>query len=666
MHSQKRSRANYENDGPPSHAPYAIYGTPLPAYDPQVRDDGSFVPVWQQEVTDERGRKRLHGAFTGGWSAGYFNTVGSKEGWTPSTFVSSRTNRVKPAQQQQQRAEDYMDEEDLAEQAESQTLTTAGDFAGLGTAAGDGSGKAMFSDLFRATGETMGVKLLQRMGWRQGQGIGPKQKRRAAGDKTGEEHEFAPQNSAMISFARKLDRKGLGYAGEANLASDQAAGERDEEDEDENADARILTAGRSKIVVKSKPARKAAFGIGVLNDTGSDDEDPYSIGPRVKYNRAIGESRPIRVKRNTVRPTQSITQKLAQRSMNVMAAVRKCHDGKLPLAGFELAANSAFVLQENRHPPPEVPAEWQPGTNKQNHDQASAYRSTADAAKASTMDPRARADALGEKQLPGKSVFDFLTPATRNKLASASGRPDLPQARGERPEGIEGNSSSLLDRIPSIDKETARSALQRAAAGWMPYAEDESKRARYKSYLSLQAGLIGTFPERPSGFSTDEWVKEMREFAQAAEVFKPISGLMATRFTSSTAAPKLASDRVDATSDQTLKPSDPAEEAAKAGMFGPLTRTRTLFQPTRLLCKRFGVQAPSNTAPADHADDRAHDSVLVNSSAINQMMRHASFKPTAAVGTESGTSYALVNASVNEALEGPRPDEQTLKSIFED
>ena len=35
-------------------------------------------------VTDARGRRRFHGAFTGGFSAGYFNTVGSKEGWKPS------------------------------------------------------------------------------------------------------------------------------------------------------------------------------------------------------------------------------------------------------------------------------------------------------------------------------------------------------------------------------------------------------------------------------------------------------------------------------------------------------------------------------------------------------------------------------------------------------
>lgn len=36
------------------------------------------APVWQQEATDEQGRRRFHGAFTGGFSAGYYNTVGSK------------------------------------------------------------------------------------------------------------------------------------------------------------------------------------------------------------------------------------------------------------------------------------------------------------------------------------------------------------------------------------------------------------------------------------------------------------------------------------------------------------------------------------------------------------------------------------------------------------
>lgn len=41
-----------------------------------------MVPAaYEQRVLNERGKPmRFHGAFTGGFSAGYFNTVGSKEG----------------------------------------------------------------------------------------------------------------------------------------------------------------------------------------------------------------------------------------------------------------------------------------------------------------------------------------------------------------------------------------------------------------------------------------------------------------------------------------------------------------------------------------------------------------------------------------------------------
>jgi G patch domain-containing protein 1 len=61
-----------------------------------------------QVATDKYGRRRFHGAFTGGFSAGFFNSVGSLEGWTPSTFKSSRSDKAK---EMQQTPEDFMDEE---------------------------------------------------------------------------------------------------------------------------------------------------------------------------------------------------------------------------------------------------------------------------------------------------------------------------------------------------------------------------------------------------------------------------------------------------------------------------------------------------------------------------------------------------------------------------
>ncbi|KAJ1982659.1 hypothetical protein H4R35_000182 [Dimargaris xerosporica] len=81
-----------------------------------------YVPVWQQEARDAQGRKRFHGAFTGGFSAGYFNTVGSKEGWKPQSFYSSRKAKAASTvadtapvndTRRWQAVEDFMDEEDL-------------------------------------------------------------------------------------------------------------------------------------------------------------------------------------------------------------------------------------------------------------------------------------------------------------------------------------------------------------------------------------------------------------------------------------------------------------------------------------------------------------------------------------------------------------------------
>eukprot|EP00979_Chaetoceros_neogracilis_P010607 scaffold2522_cov203-Chaetoceros_neogracile.AAC.1 len=46
--------------------------------------DPSRRPVYTKSRSTKRKRERLHGAFKGGFSAGHFNTVGSKNGWTPS------------------------------------------------------------------------------------------------------------------------------------------------------------------------------------------------------------------------------------------------------------------------------------------------------------------------------------------------------------------------------------------------------------------------------------------------------------------------------------------------------------------------------------------------------------------------------------------------------
>lgn len=87
-----------------------IIGTPFPAL--ETDEIVSRKQDIDQTVRDERGRRRFHGAFTGGFSAGYWNTVGSAEGFTPQIFSSSRTDKFDRSRISA-KPEDYMDEEDF-------------------------------------------------------------------------------------------------------------------------------------------------------------------------------------------------------------------------------------------------------------------------------------------------------------------------------------------------------------------------------------------------------------------------------------------------------------------------------------------------------------------------------------------------------------------------
>ncbi|KAJ1955816.1 hypothetical protein IWQ62_005443, partial [Dispira parvispora] len=86
-----------------------------------------YRPTWQQEARDSQGRRRFHGAFTGGFIAGYNNTVGSKEGFQPRQFYSARGQRFGGQHETPsplvQRVEDFMDEEDLADRAQRNTAS---------------------------------------------------------------------------------------------------------------------------------------------------------------------------------------------------------------------------------------------------------------------------------------------------------------------------------------------------------------------------------------------------------------------------------------------------------------------------------------------------------------------------------------------------------------
>ena len=133
------------------------------------------------------GRRRFHGAFTGGFSAGYFNSVGSEQGWAPKTFKSSRADRAGrgagagAAGRPVQSVEDFMDEEDRSEigfapqrVAATQAFEAPAASTPAPVAEGGALAGAEFRDLVVPADNTIGVKLLRALGWRPGQGVGPR------------------------------------------------------------------------------------------------------------------------------------------------------------------------------------------------------------------------------------------------------------------------------------------------------------------------------------------------------------------------------------------------------------------------------------------------------------------------------------------------------------
>lgn len=528
-----------------------------------------------------------------------------------------------------------MDEEDMAEAEEARNLQTADAFAGLGSTAGQRLQEENFMDILKTSGETMGVKLLKKMGWREGQGVGPKVRRKArldedqepAGGSDQQTHLFAPENSSMIAFIRKSDRKGLGFEGEGRLSAGRnfagTTNPRDPASDDEDEKTAFGALKNGSKTKNNKPERKGGIGMGILNDNGSDDEDPYQMGPSISYNRIVGgdkKKKKLQASKPLANPLLNskpvfISKKAG--AVKASAGFRRCHDGRLPLDGFVLSSNldplSSILSQDGRYPPPRIPQDWKssktPSKSNTSASAQSTYQSPAAIAAASKLSPKSRAALLGETLLPGKSVFDYLNPNARARIASATNNPNLPPALGEADsQPTSSHTRTLASLIPSLAKETALTALGRGTAGWMPYAEDPSKRSRYRLFLEVRAGLRpeGTLPDRAPDASNDDWVNEMGEFAHAAQIFKPMTGMMASRFTSSSSAPKLASDNVksegpaDGTGDPqlltqpTAKAKTPAEEAAAVGMYGPLTRSVENFYPTRLLCKRFNIKPPAH------------------------------------------------------------------------
>ncbi|KAJ3354888.1 hypothetical protein GGF32_002312 [Allomyces javanicus] len=312
---------------------YVSVGTPLAvsadqlAFDARRGKQASYVPVWKQEVTDDQGRKRLHGAFKGGFSAGYFNTVGSKEGWTPSTFSSSRTTR---AERKAMRPEDFMDDEDLEDAMDGKQLQAIGQAPALmPPGPSDANDLAGLLAVSSTRPDSIGDRLARKLGY---------------------PSSLPARQLDPWYLAPKTDRRGLGATPAGYSATPR---------DDPPATKRMRTG----------TGPSGGIGVGVLNEDDDPDEeaDVFDDGAAIRSEmaavlegkaRGSDQERMLRKRLHQQQRTSMLALPAAAAHVSRTTGYDRCTDGRAPLDGFILQERGAVM--GSMFVPPPVPLGWKP------------------------------------------------------------------------------------------------------------------------------------------------------------------------------------------------------------------------------------------------------------------------------------------------------------------
>ena len=220
-------------------------------------------------------RKRFHGAFTGGFSAGYFNTVGTKEGWKPGERVVA-----------DQKPQDYMDDQDFDEWGGPTSVKR--DYA-----ASEDQKKPSSSVLdwsIAPKPKNVGTRLLRVLGWREGStAYVPATKEDFKPSDGNNDEEMAVLSQKRLRKIRlqqnlicipppKVDAGGLGYDVYRDAPEFQAHRDRRRREAKQRANA-ATTSGESNTYRLSDVQNDGRLDARSLNGTDpaalADADDPY-------------------------------------------------------------------------------------------------------------------------------------------------------------------------------------------------------------------------------------------------------------------------------------------------------------------------------------------------------------------------------------------------------
>ncbi|XP_026750397.2 G patch domain-containing protein 1 homolog [Galleria mellonella] len=574
------------------------YGTPLdPFEEDELPSKRKYQQPADQYAVDSHGRRRFHGAFTGGFSAGFGNTVGTPEGWTPASFKSSRSEK---AQISSQKAEDFMDDEDRSEFGIApRHMQTQHEFSGqkrkIQQRYHDGPipGEPVLEQLVKAVHETAAVRMLRAMGWRPGQGAGdrvsradkvrakrqhkvygcympqemrPNQEPASDNDSSDSEFDyetlFAPDDYEPYVLSHKNDKFGLGYSG---LSRHSVLGNLMGE---YGSDA---STSKSHLIMKEKgkkvSIRGQAFGVGAFE---ADDEDIYATEDMSHYDFTLGGATEDKQKK-----------KVKEKGVNV-------------LEGFVKASKP--LPQVPFYPPPALPKDYKPAaagarrsrfepTDQPQRDQGlGRHELTADA----------RGALLGETPVPKVTDTNTQTniPSTEDPIAKLVGR--------------NVNFTSNQEEKSELDFISIKDSEKEITKVFRPFMNNPKKQARYELYLKDRDSYMKEGDGEMDRLSEWERNREIVEFEQAAKLYKPLTGIMSDRFTHASepdealnplcAVAKSSTNYGLATPEQI--------DAAKRGVYGVMTRRESPWRPESLVCKRFNIPEPGGVRPESKKEDK--------------------------------------------------------------
>ncbi|XP_064120817.1 G patch domain-containing protein 1-like [Macrobrachium nipponense] len=444
-------------------------------------------------------------------------------------------------------------------------------------------GPSRFRNIVKSR-ETMGMKLLRKLGWKPGQGIGPRvklhQKKLAqvetkriygcqfpqdmkgrSDDEEMEEEDcdpdvtFAPDDVETTYLTNpKSDQFGLGYkpldrtpvlGGHINLF-----------------DPSPLFYERKK---RKKSSHSRAFGVGAFED---EDEDIYAQDDMSNYD--FGEEK-VGAK-SKQQPSKSHMSLMGLEDM---------------LDGFNLSSKQQH--DPKMYPKPSLPKEFLP-----HHKSRRRRFELKDSEK----------QGLGRHELTAEHRARIIGETSHTTVEIRSG------VKGQSGDYVQKSKQKVEDNS-EVEKlfEEFKSSGGSLRSDFKPFAKNEEKQRRYELFLKMKdkGQKDRYYLAQPKSMTEWEKARELQEFTRAAKLFQPLTSVMATRFISAVVEDKgpLLKDGLNEDIPKPLEDSsasgtdvlshdvaDDRVKAARINMFGKLTQNVVDWHPDRLLCKRFNIPDP--------------------------------------------------------------------------